>query len=129
MGEKEENRICAQICFESKEKINYKKVSKCEVSMTKTAYGKIRKEDLPLVREIIDIFKKHNLKAGLHGTSLWNPRYMDIDLLVVSNKNLVDDFLEATKEIKNKDAEKNQKSIKRENGKELASQKKTSAPQ
>src|SRR5574341_2319418 len=64
-----------------------------------SVYGKVRDEDLPVVKSAIGIFKKHNLKAGLHGTSLWNQNYKDIDVLVVSDKNQVSDFYAAFVEL------------------------------
>ncbi len=51
-----------------------------------TVYGKIRKSDLRVVEQVIGIFRKRHLRAGLHGTSIWNPHYRDIDLLVVFPK-------------------------------------------
>ena len=63
-------------------------------------YGKIRPEDLPMLKSVVEIFRKHNLKAGLHGTSLWNPRYKDVDVLVVSVENKVNDFYSAFEEVK-----------------------------
>jgi len=65
-----------------------------------SVYGKIRNEDLPVLKAIVLIFKKHNLQVGLHGTSLWNPKYTDIDVLVTSAKNGVKDFYAAIENLK-----------------------------
>ena len=65
-------------------------------------YGKIRPVDIPSLETAIGIFNKHGLCAGIHGTSLWNPRYKDIDLIVVhgDNEHCVPEFLSAIEEIK-----------------------------
>lgn len=62
-------------------------------------YGKLRQEDLPLIQEIVNLFRKHELSSGLHGTSLWNPNYKDVDLLVVSSTNDVLAFRVALQEM------------------------------
>lgn len=64
--------------------------------------GKIRQPDRSILGKAISTFKKHGLCAGLHGTSLWNPRYKDIDLLVVQGdtEHCVPEFLSAIEEIK-----------------------------
>src|SRR3989338_6687470 len=62
--------------------------------MNDAIYGKIRDEDLPVLKSVIEIFKKQGFQTGLHGTSLWNKSYKDVDLLVVSSKKDADDFLE-----------------------------------
>lgn len=49
-------------------------------------YGKMREEDLPILKSAIEVFKKEGLKAGLHGTSLWNAQYKDVDVLVISTE-------------------------------------------
>ena len=46
-------------------------------------YGKLQEKDLPLLESVVEVFKRHGFNAGLHGTSLWNPNYKDIDLLIV----------------------------------------------
>jgi len=63
-------------------------------------YGKIRKEDLDTVKKAVKIFHKHKLNVGLHGTSLWNHRYKDIDMLVTSKSNKAKHFLDALEELK-----------------------------
>lgn len=55
-------------------------------------YGKLRQEDLPTIEALVSLFRQHNLFSGLHGTSLWNPNYKDVDLLVVSLTNDVAAF-------------------------------------
>lgn len=64
-----------------------------------TAYGKIRKSNLRVVEQVIGIFRKYHLRAGLHGTSIWNSYYRDIDLLVVylgkSKREGIDNFRKA----------------------------------
>jgi len=52
-------------------------------------YGKIREEDIGALENLVELFKKHGLRAGLHGTSLWNKNYKDLDLLVVSESEKV----------------------------------------
>ena len=47
-------------------------------------YGKIRPEDLAALKSVVELFRKNNVKVGLHGTSLWNSKYKDVDLLAVS---------------------------------------------
>jgi hypothetical protein len=47
--------------------------------------GKLRKEDVPIIKDIVAILKEFKLNCGLHGTSLWNSSYKDVDLLVFSN--------------------------------------------
>jgi hypothetical protein len=44
----------------------------------------LREEDIPQVQKVVSIFKKHGFGVGVHGTSLWNRKYKDIDLLVFS---------------------------------------------
>lgn len=39
-----------------------------------------------LSRASLGFFQKRRLKVGLHGTSLWNSKYKDIDLLAVSDR-------------------------------------------
>ena len=68
--------------------------------MNDAVYGKLRKEDVPVLKSVVAILKKHKLNAGLHGTSLWNPKYKDVDLLVVSDKNGAREFLWALDEMK-----------------------------
>jgi len=83
----------------------------------KNIYGKIRGEDLPLLESVVQIFKKRGLKGGLHGTSLWNRNYKDVDLLVVSGSSAsgVESFLMALDDLKNKHSAK----ILKEKGNEL----------
>lgn len=70
--------------------------------MDSKRYGKIRPPDRILLEKVVSIFKNHGLQAGLHGTSLWNSRYKDIDVLVVQSdaKHCVPEFLSAIEEIK-----------------------------
>jgi hypothetical protein len=63
-------------------------------------YGKLREKDAPILKSVVELFRKHNLKSGLHGTSLWNPNYKDVDLLVISDKNAIVDFYAALEEMK-----------------------------
>jgi len=62
-------------------------------------YGKLREGDLPVLESTLTLFRKYGLKAGLHGTSLWNSKYKDIDLLVFSQSNDVKVFKEALNEL------------------------------
>lgn len=63
---------------------------------------KIRKEDLPSLKSVVEILRQHNLMAGLHGTSLWNGKYKDVDLLVISDSaDGSKEFFRAVDEIKN----------------------------
>ncbi len=62
-------------------------------------YGKLRQEDLPSIEAMVSLFRKHNLFSGLHGTSLWNPNYKDVDLLVTSVTNDVAAFKQALQEM------------------------------
>lgn len=68
-----------------------------------TKYGNIREEDVPVLEKVLELFEKNGLKAGLHGTSLWNKSYKDIDLLAVSFKETggVDDFLRVVETLEN----------------------------
>jgi len=69
----------------------------------KEVYGEISAEDLIILKQIIEIFRKANLSCGLHGTSLWNPKYKDVDLLVVSQGSSgVKEFLRALEELQRK---------------------------
>jgi len=63
-------------------------------------YGKLRKEDIPLIDSVTALFKTHNLRTGLHGTSLWNAKYKDVDLLVCSLQNDVHSFLTSLESLK-----------------------------
>jgi capsular polysaccharide biosynthesis protein len=65
-------------------------------------YGKLRPEDVLTLKLVIELFRKHNLRAGLHGTSLWNAQYKDVDLLVValSENSGAKSFLEALADLK-----------------------------
>jgi len=65
-------------------------------------YGKLRPEDVPTLKLVIELFRKHGLRAGLHGTSLWNAQYKDVDLLIVapSENSGVKNFLEALEDLK-----------------------------
>ncbi len=65
-------------------------------------YGKVQKRDSAKLKSILAIFKKHHLQCGLHGTSLWTPKYKDIDILVFSPKRLVNDFELAIRAIQRK---------------------------
>ena len=67
-----------------------------------THYGAIRNEDIPVLDSVLAIFKKHNLSVGFHGTSLWNPRYKDIDILVTSSAKDAQLFLTALDDIQKK---------------------------
>lgn len=46
-------------------------------------YGKIRPSDLATVKKVVSLLKRKGLRVGLHGTSLWNRNYKDIDVLVI----------------------------------------------
>lgn len=64
-------------------------------------FGRLRIEDVPILEKALSILKTHHFQAGLHGTSLWNSNYKDIDLLVISesgNSGAVE-FLLALKEL------------------------------
>lgn len=50
-------------------------------------YGKLRKEDVPILQSLLKSLRKYNLRGALHGTSLWNSKYKDVDLLVISAHN------------------------------------------
>lgn len=65
-------------------------------------YGKLRPEDVPTLKSVIELFRKHGLRAGLHGTSLWNAQYKDVDLLVIASSENTDvkNFLEALEDLK-----------------------------
>ena len=65
-------------------------------------YGKLRQEDIPLFEKVVTIFKDHNLHCGLHGTSLWNAAYKDVDLLVISQSNDVSTFRKALDELQSR---------------------------
>jgi hypothetical protein len=66
-------------------------------------YGEIRAEDLVVLKQIIEVFRKANLSCGLHGTSLWNHKYKDVDLLVVSQGTSgVKEFLRTLEELQKK---------------------------
>ena len=67
-------------------------------------YGKLREADRPVLEAVVRFFKEAGFSAGLHGTSLWNPQYKDIDLLVFSNAGKVGaaEFLKALKAISQK---------------------------
>ena len=58
--------------------------------MTNHRYGKIRSEDVFLLEFVLKVMRKR----GLHGTSLWNRNYKDIDLLVIGKN---EDFAKAIK--------------------------------
>ena len=45
--------------------------------------------------QIIKIFRKNKLNCGLHGTSLWNQNYKDVDLLVFSLGDKSENFIKA----------------------------------
>ena len=64
--------------------------------------GKLRKEHQSLFKEIVEHFKEYNLKAGIHGTSLWNRKYKDVDLLLFSEDNNAASFLQAFETLKSK---------------------------
>ena len=70
--------------------------------ITEAKYGEVRLEDFSVLKSAIEIFKKHGLQCGMHGTSLWNSKYKDIDLLVMSGSksNGVKEFLNALEEIR-----------------------------
>ena len=73
--------------------------------MMKVSYGKLRPEDRPALESAVRAFRANGLRSGLHGTSLWNPRYKDIDLLVVAfEKEGVRDFLKAVSRLKKQGA-------------------------
>lgn len=72
----------------------------------KATYGKLREKDVPVIASVVRIFKKHNLKAGLHGTSLWNPKYKDIDILVISLRNQAQKFYQALEELQKRNQAK-----------------------
>lgn len=61
--------------------------------------GKLLEVDKEIILGIIKIFKKHELGIGIHGTSLWNPKYKDVDILAVSKTNNVQAFDKALKEL------------------------------
>src|SRR3989344_3489559 len=65
-------------------------------------FGKLREEDIPILNEIIVIAKKNGLQFGLHGTSLWNDQYKDVDLLVTSQENNATNFKSFLEEVKEK---------------------------
>ena len=66
-------------------------------------YGEISADDLILLKQVIEVFRKSNLSCGLHGTSLWNPKYKDVDLLVVSQGTAgVKEFLRALEHLQQK---------------------------
>ena len=50
--------------------------------MNTKALGEIRKGDVPAVKSAVKIFKSAGFSCALHGTSLWNKNYRDIDLVV-----------------------------------------------
>ncbi|MFQ5620586.1 MAG: hypothetical protein ACE5FT_01960 [Candidatus Nanoarchaeia archaeon] len=61
-------------------------------------YGKLRSADKEVFESVVSMFKAHGLDCALHGTSLWNSAYKDIDLLVIGGT--VGDFRKALSEIK-----------------------------
>ncbi len=61
--------------------------------------GKLRESDKEIILGTINIFKENKLGIGIHGTSLWNPKYKDVDMLAVSKTNNVQDFDKALKEL------------------------------
>ena len=67
-------------------------------------YGKLREEDRPVLERVVKFFKEAGFGVGLHGTSLWNQHYKDVDLLVFSDagKAGVMEFLAAVKKISQK---------------------------
>src|SRR3989344_7899300 len=69
------------------------------MSAIKENLGKLKAEDIPLILAIVDICRRNGLEAGLHGTSLWNAKYKDIDLLVFSLANDVQVFRKALESI------------------------------
>ncbi|MEK6902077.1 MAG: hypothetical protein AABX02_00620 [archaeon] len=56
-------------------------------------FGRLRPADVSKLESLIDWFAKAGFRCGLHGTSLWNAKYKDIDLLVFSSKPKSDSFL------------------------------------
>ncbi|MCH8049145.1 hypothetical protein IH979_00295 [Patescibacteria group bacterium] len=48
----------------------------------KSVYGQIKKDDITVLKTVVELLKEHDLAVGIHGTSLWNPEYKDIDLVV-----------------------------------------------
>ena len=67
-------------------------------------FGKLRQEDLGVVEEVLSILKAYTLSCGLHGTSLWNAQYKDIDLIAFSQDNDISAFRSAIKELQEKGA-------------------------
>ncbi len=50
--------------------------------MNKEALGELRKNDIKTLTFATSLFKKYGFSSALHGTSLWNKNYKDIDLVV-----------------------------------------------
>ncbi len=48
-----------------------------------TRYGKIRADDQAAISQAETLFFSKGFQVGFHGTSLWNSRYKDIDMLVI----------------------------------------------
>ena len=72
-------------------------------TMNTKALGKIRKGDVPAIMSVIKIFKSAWFSCALHGTSLWNKNYKDIDLVVFprsSRAGGVGKFLVALEQLK-----------------------------
>ena len=62
------------------------------------------------------IYRKYGLKSGLHGTSLWNQKYKDVDLLVFSLSGDINSFKKAFNEL----LEKHYGKILGQRGKEIS---------
>ena len=63
----------------------------------KADYGRLRKADIPKLESLVRFFGKLQMHCGLHGTSLWNSHYKDVDLLVFSSKSNPTKFLRMLK--------------------------------
>ena len=57
-------------------------------------YGKVQPEDKKALKLLIREFKSKAFHCGIHGTSLWNKNYKDIDILVFSVINRSKSFIE-----------------------------------
>ena len=69
------------------------------ISIKEENLGKLKTEDVPTIVQIVETLRRNGLQAGLHGTSLWNTKYKDIDLLVCSSSNCTSIFRKALESI------------------------------